>query len=85
MADLAIVKAWKDDRSGNLMHGRTARNINPMIAAAGRAAVAEVRELLEVRDIDPDEVQSPSIFVDRIIQGAKYEERIERLTTRPRD
>jgi 3-oxoacid CoA-transferase subunit A len=84
VADLAIVKAWKGDRSGNLVYRRTARNFNPMMATAGKVTVAEVEELVEVGELDPDHIHTPAIFVDRIIQGAKYEKRIERLTTRPR-
>lgn len=85
VADLAIVKAWKGDRSGNLVYRKTARNFNPMMATAGKVTVAEVEELVEVGALDPDQIHTPSIFVDRIVQGARYEKRIERLTTRPRD
>lgn len=84
-ADLSIVKAWKGDRSGNLIYRHTAQNFNPMMAAAGKVCVAEVEQLVEVGELDPDHIHTPSIYVDRIIQGAKYEKRIERLTTRPRE
>lgn len=84
-ADLSLVKAWKGDRSGNLVFRRTARNFNPMMAMAGKVCVAEVEELVEVGDLDPDNIHVPSIYVKRIIQGAKYEKRIERLTTRARE
>lgn len=83
-ADLSIVKAWKGDRSGNLIYRRTARNFNPMMATAGKVCVAEVEELVEVGSLDPDCIHTPGIFVKRILQGAKYEKRIERRTTRPR-
>jgi len=83
VADLSIVKAWKGDRSGNLIYRETARNFNPMMATAGKITVAEVEELVEAGALDPDQIHTPSIFVDRIIQGAVYEKRIERRTTRP--
>jgi 3-oxoacid CoA-transferase subunit A len=85
VADLAIVKAWKGDTAGNLVYRRTARNFNPMMATAGKVTVAEVEELVPVGGLDPDAVHTPGIFVDRILQGARYEKRIERLTTRPRE
>jgi 3-oxoacid CoA-transferase subunit A len=84
-ADLSIVKAWKGDTSGNLIYRMTARNFNPMMATAGKVCVAEVEELLEVGRLDPDQVHTPAIYVDRIIKGDIYEKRIERRTTRPRE
>ncbi len=75
--DLAIVKAWKGDTAGNLVFRKTARNFNPMIATCGRITVAEVEELVEVGQLDPDSIHTPGIYVDRIIQGAHYEKRIE--------
>lgn len=83
-ADLSIVKAWKGDKSGNLVFRKTARNFNPMMAAAGETCVAEVEELVEVGELDANEIHTPSIYVNRIIEGTAYEKRIERLTTRPR-
>lgn len=83
-ADLSIVKAWKGDREGNLVYRKTARNFNPMMATAGAVTVAEVEHLVEIGDLDPDGIHTPGIYVDRILQGAAYEKRIERLTTRPR-
>jgi 3-oxoacid CoA-transferase subunit A len=83
-ADLAIVKAWKGDESGNLVFRRTARNFNPMMAAAAKVCVAEVEELLPVGQLDPDCVHTPGIYVKRILQGARYEKRIERRTLRSR-
>jgi 3-oxoacid CoA-transferase subunit A len=83
-ADLSVVKAWKGDRSGNLVFRETARNFNPMMATAGRVCVAEVEELVDVGALEPDCIHTQAIYVDRIIQGANYEKRIERLTTRER-
>ena len=76
-ADLAMVKAWKGDKAGNLVYRKTSRNFNPMIATCGKVTVAEVEQLVEVGQLDPDQVHTPGIYVDRIIQGASYEKRIE--------
>ena len=76
-ADVSIVKAWKGDKAGNLVFRKTARNFNPMIATCGKLCVAEVEELVEVGELDPDEIHTPGIYVDRIIQGKGYEKRIE--------
>jgi len=84
-ADLSIIKADLGDRIGNLIYNKTARNFNPMMATAGKVCVAEVETLIEVGDLEGDAVHTPSIFVDRIIEGTGYEKRIERLTTRERD
>lgn len=81
-ADFALVKAWKGDRLGNLIYNKTARNFNPIMAAAGKVTIAEVEELVEVGSLDPDSIHTPSIYVQRIIQGEKYEKRIERRTVR---
>jgi 3-oxoacid CoA-transferase subunit A len=81
--DYALVKAWKGDRYGNLVYRHTAMNFNPMMATAGKITVAEVEEIVEVGSLDPDHIHTPSIFVHRIFQGARYEKRIERRTTRP--
>jgi 3-oxoacid CoA-transferase subunit A len=83
-ADLSIVKAWKGDAEGNLIYRKTARNFNPMMATAGAKTVAEVEELVAIGDLDPDHIATPGIFVDRLLQGAAYEKRIERVTTRPK-
>jgi 3-oxoacid CoA-transferase subunit A len=83
-ADLAIVKAWKGDASGNLMFRKTARNFNPMMATAGRVCVAEVEEIVPVGSMDPDHIHTPGIYVDRLIQGT-YEKRIEQRTVRARE
>lgn len=84
-ADLAIVKAWKADPEGNLVYRRTARNFNPNMATAGRITVAEVEELVPAGSLDPDQVHTPGIYVDRIIQGSAYEKRVEFRTTRQRE
>ena len=75
--DVALIKAWKGDALGNLVFRKTARNFNPMIATCGKVCVAEVEELVEVGTLEPDQVHVPGIYVDRIIQGEKYEKRIE--------
>jgi len=76
-ADLSIVKAWKGDAHGNLVFRETARNFNPMIATCGKSCVAEVEQLVPVGELDPNNIHVPGIYVDRIVQGAKYEKRIE--------
>ena len=81
-ADFALIKAWKGDRWGNLIYRKTARNFNPMMATAARVTIAEVEELVELGELDPDCIVTPAIFVHRIIQGVNYEKRIERRTVR---
>jgi 3-oxoacid CoA-transferase len=76
-ADISLVKAWKGDRSGNLIFRKTARNFNPMIATCGKVTISEVEELVEIGDLDPDQIHTPGIYVDRIFQGTAYEKRIE--------
>ncbi len=76
-ADLAIVKAWKGDAFGNLIYRKTARNFNPMIATCAKVCVVEVEQLVETGTLEPDQIHTPGIYVDRILQGAKYEKRIE--------
>jgi len=83
-ADLSIIKAWKADTAGNLIYRKTARNFNPVMATAGKVTVAEVEEIVPAGSIDPDHIHTPGIYVDRIVMGAPYEKRIEKLTTRPR-
>lgn len=80
-ADIAIVKAWKGDRAGNLVFRKTARNFNPMIATCGCVTVAEVEELVEPGELDPDQIHTPGIYIDRIVQGSGYQKRIEFRTT----
>ena len=84
-ADLAIVKAWKGDAEGNLIYRKTARNFNPMMATAGKVTVAEVEEIVPVGSLDKDNIHTPGIYVDRLVKGAVFEKRIERVTTRPRE
>jgi 3-oxoacid CoA-transferase subunit A len=81
-ADFAFVRAWKGDRAGNLVYRRTARNFNPIMATAARVTIAEVDQLVEPGDIDPDHVVTPGIYVQHIIQGEKYERRIDKRVTR---
>ncbi|MFK8102597.1 MAG: CoA transferase subunit A [Saprospiraceae bacterium] len=83
-ADFAIVKAWKGDRFGNLVFKGTARNFNPLMAMAGKITIAEVEELVEPGELDPNNIHTPVIFVQRIFQGTDYEKRIEQRTVRPR-
>jgi 3-oxoacid CoA-transferase subunit A len=78
-ADFSLVRAWKGDKMGNLIYRKTARNFNPMIAAAGKVTIAEVEEMVEIGELDPNQIHTPSIYVQTIIQGAQ-EKRIERLT-----
>ena len=82
-ADFAFVKAWKGDRVGNLVYRKTARNFNPVMATAARTTIAEVEQLVELGEIDPDHVVTPGIFVQQILQGDRYEKRVEKRTTRP--
>ncbi|KAF0187358.1 MAG: CoA transferase subunit A [Hyphomonadaceae bacterium] len=83
-ADLSIVKAWKGDAEGNLVFRKTARNFNPMMATAGKVCVAEVEEIVPVGSFDPDQIHTPGIYVDRIVQ-ATFEKRIEQRTVRKRE
>jgi 3-oxoacid CoA-transferase A subunit len=83
-SDFSLVKAWKGDRWGNLVFRKTARNFNPMMAAAGTITVAEVEELVEPGELEPDQIHTPSIYVQRIFKGTGYEKPIEQRTTRPR-
>ncbi|AMW97973.1 CoA transferase subunit A [Rummeliibacillus stabekisii] len=79
-ADFALVKAWKADTLGNLVYRKTARNFNPLAAMAGKATIAEVEEIVEPGELQPDQIHTPSIFVQRLLQGDGYEKRIERKT-----
>lgn len=82
VGDFAFVKAWKGDKFGNLVFRKTARNFNPMAATAGKITIAEVEELVETGDLDPDQVHTPGIYVQRIFQGVNYQKRIEQRTVR---
>lgn len=79
VGDFALVKAWKADPFGNLVFRKTSRNFNPLAATAGKTTIVEVEELVGVGELDPDEIHTPGIYVQRIVKGARYEKRIERL------
>ena len=81
-SDYAIVKAWKGDTQGNLIFRETARNFNPMMAMAGRITIAEVEEIVEPGELNPDHIHTPGIFVHKIFKGTNYEKRIEQRTVR---
>jgi 3-oxoacid CoA-transferase subunit A len=81
-ADFALVKAWKGDSFGNLVYRKTARNFNPEMATGARITIAEVEQLVPVGELNPDQVHTPGIYVQRIIQGSAYEKRIEKRTVR---
>lgn len=80
--DFALVKAWKADTHGNLVYRKTARNFNPMMATAARITIAEVEEIVQPGELDPDEIHTPGIFVQRVVRGPSFEKRIERRTVR---
>jgi 3-oxoacid CoA-transferase subunit A len=82
VGDFAFVKAWKGDKFGNLIFRKTSRNFNPMAATAGKITVAEVEELVEVGELEPDQIHTPGIYVQRIFQGQEYQKRIEQKTVR---
>jgi 3-oxoacid CoA-transferase subunit A len=84
-ADFALIKAWKGDKWGNLIYRKTARSFSPMMATAAKVTIVEVEHLVEVGELDPDQVMTPSIYVKRIFQGTNYEKRIERRTVRKRN
>ena len=85
VADLSIVKAWKGDARGNLVYRKTARNFNPMMATAGKVCVAEVEEIVPVGSLDPDNIHTPGIYVDRIVLATINQKRIEKRTVRARE
>lgn len=80
VGDFALVKAWKADPLGNLVFRKTARNFNPIAAMAGKVTIAEVEEIVEIGELDPDEIHTPGIYVQRVLLGTNYEKRIERRT-----
>lgn len=82
VGDFAFVKAWKGDRFGNLIFRKTSRNFNPMAATAGKITVAEVEELVEIGELEPDQIHTPGVYIQRIFQGQNYQKRIEQRTTR---
>ena len=81
-ADFAFIKAWKADRQGNLVYRKTARNFNPMMATAAKVTIAEVEQIVEVGELEPDMIHTPSVFVKRLFQGELFERRIEKRTVR---
>jgi len=83
-ADFSLIKAWKGDTHGNLIYKATARNFNPMMATAGKITIVEVEELVEAGELDPNQIQTPGIFVHRIFKGTNYEKRIEQRTVTKR-
>ena len=82
VADFALVKAWKADKLGNLVYRKTSRNFNPLAAMSGKITIAEVEEIVEVGELDPDHIHTPGVFVQRVLLGENYEKRIERLTVK---
>lgn len=84
-ADFALIKAWKGDTHGNLIFRATARNFNPLMAMAGKITIAEVEELVPAGELDPDQIHTPGIYVNRIFKGKNYEKRIEQTTTRNKE
>ena len=80
VGDFALVKAWKADSLGNLVYRKTARNFNPLAAMSGKVTIAEVEEIVEVGDLDPDAIHTPGVYVQRVLLGANYEKRIEKRT-----
>ena len=85
VADYAFVKAWKGDTAGNLIYRGTARNFNPLMAMAGKITVAEVEELVDEGDLDPNQIHTPGVFVQRIFLGESFEKRIENRTIRKKE
>jgi 3-oxoacid CoA-transferase subunit A len=83
-ADFAFVKAWKGDKWGNLVYRKTARNFNPVMATAARVTIAEVEQIVEVGQLEPEGVHTPALYVQRILQGPHYEKLIEKRTVRKR-
>ena len=81
--DFALVKAWKADTFGNLVYRKTSRNFNPLVAMAGKITIAEVEEIVEPGELDPDQIHTPGIYVQRLLLGSNYEKRIERVTVLP--
>lgn len=84
VADLAIIKGWKADKSGNVIYNYTAQNFNPIMATAAKVTVCEVEEILDSGLLDPNHIHTPGIYVHRLVRGESYEKRIEKLTTRAR-
>ncbi|MBP1965077.1 CoA transferase subunit A [Paenibacillus aceris] len=85
VGDFALVKAWKADPLGNLVFRKTSRNFNPLAATAGKVTIVEVEEIVPLGELNPDDIHTPGIYVQRIVKGASYEKRIERLTVRSKE
>lgn len=83
-ADLAIIKGWKADKSGNVIYNKTARNFNPIMATAAKITLCEVEEIVDAGELDPNNIHTPGIYIDRLFKGKNYQKRIEKLTTRER-
>lgn len=83
-ADLAIIKGWKADKSGNIIYNKTARNFNPIMAMAAKTTVCEVEEIVEIGQLDPNNIHTQSIYINRLLQCTNYEKRIEKLTVKMR-
>ena len=79
-ADLAIIKGYKADKFGNVIYNKTARNFNPIMATAAKITICEVEEIVEIGQIDSNNIHTPGIFIDRLLQGSNYEKRIEKIT-----
>lgn len=84
-ADLAIIKGYKADKFGNVIYRKTARNFNPVMATAAKITICEVEEIVEIGKLDPDNIHTPGIYIDRLLQGKNYEKRIEKVTVRARE
>ena len=84
-ADLAIIKGYKADKFGNVIYNKTARNFNPIMATAAKITICEVEEIVETGQLDSDNIHTPGIFIDRLLQGSNYEKRIEKVTTRNKE
>ena len=82
---MAIIKGHKADKFGNVIYHKTARNFNPIMATAAKTTICEVEEIVEIGELNSDNIHTPGIFIDRLIQGDKYEKRIEKVTTRNRE
>jgi 3-oxoacid CoA-transferase subunit A len=85
VGDFALVKAWKADPLGNLVFRKTSRNFNPLAATAGKVTIVEVEEIVQLGELNPDDIHTPGIYVQRIVKGTSYEKRIERLTVRSKE
>ena len=83
--DFALVKAWKADKAGNVIYNKTTQNFNPLMATAAKMTVCEVEEIVEIGQLNSDNIHTPGIFIDRLLQGVNYEKRIEKITNRNKE